>query len=403
MARGSSSKLKQHPRAPSTQDQDIEDDYLEDDSEVDEFADDYDSPPEGDGIDNDLEDETEEEEEEGTGRWEADDWDENDDSHDSQDSQSGSDSEDEDDAQLKQLQNDLTSLPLSTLAKAQKSLSSAKQASSSGSSKEDRVAAIKAKLAQMQKGKGKASAVDPYAQASNHGVTTNGSESESESGSDSGPESGSTKRGSKHAPTAMSTKKQVSRNRRVVDIHKPDRRDPRFSSVSAGNLDAHLHNASYDFLPSMLKEEMANLRTALKTAEKVERSCPWAEKPMRTAEREAIELQLGRLRTKLVKHENEERERNVLSKVKKEERAKRAEGKGAWYLKKSEKRDLLLKSKFESLEQKGGKTAVKKALEKKRKKIASKEKKSRPFAKGAGAGVGDGSGSGGDQRKRQRV
>ncbi len=41
-------------------------------------------------------------------------------------------------------------------------------------------------------------------------------------------------------------------------------------------------------------------------------------------------------------------------------------------------RDLLLKSKFEALEEKGGKLAVKKAMDKKRKKIAGKEKKSRP-------------------------
>ena len=42
------------------------------------------------------------------------------------------------------------------------------------------------------------------------------------------------------------------------------------------------------------------------------------------------------------------------------------------------KRDLLLKSRFDALEADGGKMAVKKALDKKRKKVASKEKKSRP-------------------------
>lgn len=42
----------------------------------------------------------------------------------------------------------------------------------------------------------------------------------------------------------------------------------------------------------------------------------------------------------------------------------------------------MLKAKFESLDQSGGKRAVKKAVEKKRKKVAAKEKKSRPFARG---------------------
>ncbi|WWC95793.1 hypothetical protein V866_002659 [Kwoniella sp. B9012] len=404
MAKGSTSKLKARAAPPPKH---VEDDYLDSDSEVDEFAEDYDSQEDSES-EQPGSGEEEEEEEEGTGRWEADDWNENDD--DNSDSEGGSqndsdqEDDDEEDVQLKQLQNDLTSLPLSTLAKAQKSLSSyAKQrssSSSSASSKEDKLLAIKAKLAQLQKGKGKAVAVDPYSGSSTRQVDDRGSDGDSASDSDSGPEQGSTKRGHKHAPTAMSTKKQVSRNRQVVDLHKPQRRDPRFSSVSAGNLDAHLHSASYSFLPSMLKEELSSLKIALAQAQKIERTCPWAEKPARTAERENIELDLGRVRTRLVKSQNEERERNVLAKMKKEEREKREQGKGAWYMKKSEKRDLLLKSKFESLEAQGGKSAVKKAMEKKRKKIASKEKKSRPFAKGSGGGGGVGEGG---ARKRQRV
>ncbi|WWD04563.1 hypothetical protein V865_002633 [Kwoniella europaea PYCC6329] len=404
MAKGSTSKLKARAAPPPKH---VEDDYLDSDSEVDEFAEDYDSQEDNQSEQLGSEEE-EEEEEDGTGRWEADDWNENDD--DNSDSEGGSqndsdqEDDDEEDVQLKQLQNDLTSLPLSTLAKAQKSLSSyAKQrssSSSSASSKEDKLLAIKAKLAQLQKGKGKAVAVDPYSGSSTRQVDDRGSDGDSASDSDSGPEQGSTKRGHKHAPTAMSTKKQVSRNRQVVDLHKPQRRDPRFSSVSAGNLDAHLHSASYSFLPSMLKEELSSLKIALAQAQKIERTCPWAEKAARTAEREKIELDLARVRTRLVKSQNEERERNVLARMKKEEREKREQGKGAWYMKKSEKRDLLLISKFESLEAQGGKSAVKKAMEKKRKKIASKEKKSRPFAKGSGGGGGVGEGG---ARKRQRV
>lgn len=53
-----------------------------------------------------------------------------------------------------------------------------------------------------------------------------------------------------------------------------------------------------------------------------------------------------------------------------------------------EQKDVLLKARFENLEKKGGKTAVKKAIEKKRKKVAGKEKKSRPFAPGSQGGAG---------------
>lgn len=143
----------------------------------------------------------------------------------------------------------------------------------------------------------------------------------------------------------------------------------------------------------MLRDELAGLKTALSMALKAEKTCPWAEKPARIAERERLEGHLGQLRTKIERREREAREREVLSRVKKEEREKREKGKGAWHMKKGkryfeaplttgERRDLLIKAKFDELEKQGGKTAVKKAVEKKRKKIAHKEKKSRPFARG---------------------
>ena len=164
----------------------------------------------------------------------------------------------------------------------------------------------------------------------------------------------------------------------------------------------------------MLRAEVSSLKAAAKLATKAERTCAWAEKPARTAERERLEGELGRLRTRLERTERESRDREVLAGVKRQEREKQKQGKGAWFMKKGasnltrcsrkvstdrtyegEQRDLLLKARFEALQEKGGKTAVKKAIEKKRKKISSKEKKSRPFAKGEkgeGAGYQDESG-----------
>lgn len=57
----------------------------------------------------------------------------------------------------------------------------------------------------------------------------------------------------------------------------------------------------------------------------------------------------------------------------------------------------MLKARFQSLEDEGGKHAVKKALDKKRRKVAAKEKKSRPFAPGQGGGAPR------DGAKRRRV
>ena len=69
-----------------------------------------------------------------------------------------------------------------------------------------------------------------------------------------------------------------------------------------------------------------------------------------------------------------------------------------------EQKELLLKARFEHLNEQGGQRAVKKAIEKKRKKTASKEKKSRPFARGQGqGGPGAGGAGGGDGAKRRRV
>ena len=86
----------------------------------------------------------------------------------------------------------------------------------------------------------------------------------------------------------------------------------------------------------MLRDELAGLKTAVNMAAKAERTCSWAEKPQRTAEREKLEEQLGKLRTKVERTKRETKEREVLAKVKKEERDKRERGKGEWYMKKGE-------------------------------------------------------------------
>ncbi|ODO08497.1 rRNA biogenesis protein RRP36 [Cryptococcus wingfieldii CBS 7118] len=381
MAKASSSKSHTQ-RAPS-----IEDDYLQSDSEEDEFAQGY-APGIAEQYDDDEEDDDEDdieddsEEEEGGARWEPDQWNEDQDT--ASESDGGSEEESDDDSA--ELVN-LKSLPLATLAKAQKSLGQKASSSSSTQSKEEKLAAAKAKLAQLQRGKGRGVSVTDRPAGR---VNRDASDSD-----DSGPESAAAGRSNKHAPAAMSTKRQVTRKRQVIDVPKPERRDPRFSSLSAGHANADLHHKSYSFLPSLLKEELVSLKAQVAAAKKAEKQCSLRDKPQRVEERERLEEEMGRVRTRLARGEKEELERETLAKAKKEEREKRESGKGAWYMKKGEKRDLLLKARFEDLEKSGGKTAVKKLVERKRKKIAGKEKKSRPFAPGGGS-VGEGG-------KRRRV
>ena len=96
----------------------------------------------------------------------------------------------------------------------------------------------------------------------------------------------------------------------------------------------HLHEKGYTFLPQLLSEEFASLKTALNAATKAERTCARADKESWSSEKERLERQLAQTRTRLERTQREARERDVLAKAKKEEREKRKEGKGAWHMKK---------------------------------------------------------------------
>lgn len=70
----------------------------------------------------------------------------------------------------------------------------------------------------------------------------------------------------------------------------------------------------------------------------------------------------------------------------------------------AEKRELVTHARYEALAAEGGKRAVKRAIEKKQKKISQKEKRSRPFPKVSGDARKRNI-SGGDEgvRKRRKV
>ncbi|CEL57897.1 rRNA biogenesis protein RRP36 OS=Laccaria bicolor (strain S238N-H82 / ATCC MYA-4686) GN=RRP36 PE=3 SV=1 [Rhizoctonia solani AG-1 IB] len=244
-------------------------------------------------------------------------------------------------------------------------------------------------------------------------------DSDSDSDSSSGPETTSTnppkpewttakrkrdiaKRSSKHAPTEVTSKRPVSRHRSVVDVPVIETRDPRFTPL-AGQLSQPQYSRSYSFITDLQKGEAESLRASLAKARK--QRAPWETI-------ESLERALKRAESAIEKAKRDEREREALEKVRKEEKEKRQGGKGAWYMKKSEKRELLLKAKFDDLAASGGQNAVRKAIDKRKKKIAQKEKKARPFSKaqarafsqGAGpSGGGRPSTSGSHGNKRQRI
>ena len=147
--------------------------------------------------------------------------------------------------------------------------------------------------------------------------------------------------------------------------------------------------------------ELKTLRDNLKRARKLLVSSPRDLRDERQQEVSRLELAMKRAESTVNKDKREMVEQKALSQVTKEERDKRKHGKGGWWMKEckyfralhmdeklakwlsyqADKKDLLVRARYDALAATGGKSAVKKAIEKKQKKISQKEKKSRPFAR----------------------
>ncbi|KAI0257354.1 hypothetical protein BJV78DRAFT_29417 [Lactifluus subvellereus] len=185
-------------------------------------------------------------------------------------------------------------------------------------------------------------------------------------------------RKNKNAPTEVTSKRPVSRRRLVVEVQKMEVRDPRFSRLS-GELDTTKFRNHYKFLSDMREGELGMLRENLKRARKLLASSPRHLRPEREAEVERLELAVKRAESSVNRDKREKVEQEAVNKMAKEERDKRQKGKKAFWLKNSEKKKLLLKARYDAVAAEGGKRAVKKVIEKKRRKLSQTETKSRPF------------------------
>lgn len=93
-------------------------------------------------------------------------------------------------------------------------------------------------------------------------------------------------------------------------------------------MNPELFQRSYSFLSGSLEKEVETLR---QTAVKARKNAQLPE-----AEKEKIEDSLRRMENRLVERKRKEREQAALKGWKKEEKAKREQGKGAFYLKEGE-------------------------------------------------------------------
>ncbi|GAA5973217.1 hypothetical protein JCM11641_006329 [Rhodosporidiobolus odoratus] len=236
---------------------------------------------------------------------------------------------------------ELAQIPFGMVLKAQKQLSKGKQ---QGKGKGKAAGAAEEEEGERVRGKGKA-------------------------GKGKGRQDVST-RTNKHAPTEVSAKKPVSRARQIVEVHKPQVRDPRFDSLS-GSVRTDLFKNSYGFLADQQRAELETLRKTYAQAKK-KRNVP-------AEAMEELEESLKRMENRDVTRRNKEREQEALSKWKKQEKEKQKEGKRAFHLKDSAKKELFAKAKYEELSQ--DKRKLHKAMDKKRRKIGQKEKKLMPNAR----------------------
>ncbi|KZT72842.1 DUF947-domain-containing protein [Daedalea quercina L-15889] len=191
------------------------------------------------------------------------------------------------------------------------------------------------------------------------------------------------KRPHKHAPTEVSSKKPVPRKKLAVEGEKVVPRDPRFLPMT-GELSTKRFRSQYAFLAEMHNQEMQTLRENLKRARKLLVNSPRHLREEREEEVQRLERAYKRAESMVNKDRREQIEQEALERVSKEEKEKRKAGKGAWYMKDSDKKELLLRAKYEALATSGGRGAVRKAIDKRQKKANQKEKKKRPFAPGPG-------------------
>ncbi|KAL4793493.1 rRNA biogenesis protein rrp36 [Aspergillus venezuelensis] len=194
-------------------------------------------------------------------------------------------------------------------------------------------------------------------------------------------------RSSKHAPTVQSSKYAVSRKRTIIEPPSvPRTRDPRFDPTIVGRRGGKSSSGpsnAYAFLDEYRAAELKDLKAQLA-------------KTKNPKQKEALQREIRSTQDRLRSIENNKREKEIIAEHKQREKQLIREGKKAtpYYLKKSDIKKQALMKKYEGMKSKDRA----KALERRRKKAASKERKEMPMERrGFGGGGND------MPRKRQRV
>ena len=184
--------------------------------------------------------------------------------------------------------------------------------------------------------------------------------------SDSAPseQENSRSRTSKHAPASQSSRRPVTRKREVVDAPKRKFRDPRFDTLQQQSAQSGSSAKAYGFLRDYQKDEIAELRIAIKQSRN-------------EADKETLKRKMISMQNQIKSQEAKEREQDVLRQHRREEKEKVEQGKKPFYLKQKDLRERAIVEKFKGMKSKDRE----KLIEKRRRKEDQKEKRKMPLAR----------------------
>jgi ribosomal RNA-processing protein 36 len=189
-------------------------------------------------------------------------------------------------------------------------------------------------------------------------------------------------RSSKHAPAVQSSKRMVSRKRKVVDVKKPVFRDPRFDNMGGVAPDDNTLGNRYSFLNDYRASEIAEMRSTIK-------------KSKNEGEKERLKKKLLSMESQQKAREAKEKQQDIVRDHKKKEKELVKEGKQPFFLKKgmhmlfsllllftntflAEQKKLALIDRFQNMKSKQREHVI----ERRRKKVTAKERKNMPERRG---------------------
>jgi ribosomal RNA-processing protein 36 len=232
-----------------------------------------------------------------------------------------------------QVQAQMSKVSFGALAKAQDALSKEqsvnrkrKRGDDKSKSQDDKLEALRERLRQIKAEK-MASGAKPSKKAGSAKKSkvvreeVDESDDEEVDGNDSGSDAAPKARSSKHAPTVQSSKRMVSRKRKVVDVKKPVFRDPRFDNMGGVVPDENIMGNRYSFLNDYRASEIAELRTTVK-------------KSKNEGEKERLKKKLLSMESQQKTREAKEQQQDILRDHKKKEKELIKQGKQPFFLKK---------------------------------------------------------------------